>query len=694
MTRALRTSLAGLLLALAGPGNAQAQAPAPAPARAPAPAPPPAPAPAPPPTDAASPAPAPAPAPADADPSTSAEVDAELRRMAEEQASDEGSGEVVEIFEARPKPPIERGVEVRLTYEQLVARGATDLASALRLLPDVSVRDAGRGGFNIDVRGGRKGAVIVLIDGIQVSDPYYGTFDVSTIPITDIVQIRMSPNPATPLDGPGGPSGMIEVLTRDAIGKQLVIARLVGDSLSTFGATGMARVALAKHLALRLSMSGDASSRDLPVVGGRTLDEERHTATGSTRLEYRRGKRRVVLDGFLDSRHYISPPSDSDRSEVVMIDRELSARASVKGDDERGDLQLQGQGYAHYLARRSRHFSDPTLESESSLEDLHATRIGGAAVVAHPLGRRGRWIASVIGSHERARVVDESSDGEPEVTRGNVTTLEAAGGIKYETTRWQLDGAAGLAVPFGVDATPWPEARLVAKYQPRKNLELAATGGHKGRVPTLRERFDPQTRNTELEPEKSWLAELRATYRLDERVRVEVAPFYRRTNGIIRLIEVTPPDAPPGTQREYMRANLDLTWFFGVDSQVRVKPHRLFEVGGSYNYIRARSDDPNLSNPSEPLDRLPHHRLDGWVQVTPDPRISVLARVKYFGESVDKTATVPGYATLEATVTAPITKQYLGVLRIDDVTDVRPETRKNYHTAGRVISLIIQGSWE
>ncbi|HSK05855.1 MAG TPA: TonB-dependent receptor [Kofleriaceae bacterium] len=656
-----RTSLPGLLLALAWPAGAAAQSPDPAPAPAVAPAP---------------------------DPSTDPDVDAELRSMAE--AQERGEGEVVEIFEARPRPPIERGTDVRLTYEQLVARGATDLASALRLLPDVTVRDAGRGGFNIDVRGGRKGSVTVLIDGMAVTDPYYGTFDVSSIPVTDIVQIRMSPNPQSPLDGPGGSAGVIEVLTRDAIGKQLVIARLTGDSLPSFGATGMARVALARHLALRISMSGEAGSREHDLPGTATINEDRHASTGSARLEYRRGKRRIALDGFLDSRHYVAPPNEDIGSDIVLIDRELSARASVKGDDELGALQLQGQAYTHYLARRSRHFSDHDLENEVSFEDLHATRTGGAAVAAHPLGRRGRGVLSVIGSREHAQVTDWDKGRGEQVTRGGVTMIEAAGGLKYETTRWQLDGAAGVALPMGVDADPWPEARLVAKYRLRKDLELAATGARKGRVPSLRERFDPRTGNPEIDPEKAWHGELRATFQPGERLRLEAAPFYRRATGIIRLV-----DAP--TQEEPDRRindNLDLVTFLGVDAQARVRPHRMIEVGGSYSYIRARgeADDPVMA--MAPLDRLPSHRADGWVQVTPDRRISVQARARYFGESIDKRATIPGYTTLEATITAPLTRQYLGVLRIDDLTDVRPETRTGYYTAGRVISLIVQATWE
>jgi outer membrane receptor protein involved in Fe transport len=375
-----------------------------------------------------------------------------------------------------------------------------------------------------------------------------------------------------------------------------------------------------------------------------------------------------------------------------MIDRELSARASAKVDDQIGALQLQGQAYTHYLARRSRHFSDVTLQTEGIFEDLFATRIGGAAVVAHPLGRRGRWSASVTSSHDRARVISENSDG-VKVGEGDVTMVEAAGGLKYETTRWQLDGAVGLAIPAGIDASPWPEVRLVTKYRPRKDLELVATGGHKGRVPSLRERFDSVSGNPELDPEKAWHAELRAIEHLGERLRVEVAPFYRRTTGAIRTDPRPPTDGEPRTL-----INLGLTNLLGIDTQARYQPHRMLELGGSYGYSRIRgseADGPYLE--MHPLDRFPTHRADGWVQVTPDARISMLARVKYFGESWDKndpTMPVAGYTTFEATVSAPVTKQYLAVLRMDDVTNVRPETRKGYHTAGRVISLIVQGTWE
>src|SRR6187551_2190936 len=75
-------------------------------------------------------APAPAdPAPAATDPE--ALSDEELARLAE--------GESIEIFDERPDKPFDRDTEVRLTGEEMAARGAVDLATALDLLPDVSV---------------------------------------------------------------------------------------------------------------------------------------------------------------------------------------------------------------------------------------------------------------------------------------------------------------------------------------------------------------------------------------------------------------------------------------------------------------------------------------------------------------------------------------------------------------------------
>lgn len=615
--------------------------------------------------------------------------------------------EVVEVFAERADKPFDRDTEVRLTGEQLAARGVTDLGQALSLLTDVSVRDVGRGGFNIDVRGARKGAVSIFIDGVLVSDPYYGTFDVSSIPITDIVQIRVATTPQSPIDGPGGPGGVVEVHTRDAIGSQVVVARVTGDSLPSFGMSGTARVALTAHTALRIAAAGLMGARDLEApMTGVVFDEGRRSATGSTRLEYRKGARRVAVDGFLDDRHYVAPPGDT--GTILLIDRETSMRGAVKLDDKLGKVQVQAQSFVHSLDRRSRFFLDPAFSDELNFEELSATRVGGAALATAPFAKDFRWAASVAFSREDARVVTRND----QVSQGDVSITELAVDGQYERKRLRVDLAGGVAIPVGVGADPWPEAKAVAKYKPISDLELTATAGYKGRVPSLRERFDAATGNPNLPPELAKHAEVRAIWEglrtaalagpgeePRPRIRVEAAPYARETTGTSRVC-ATPEQCPDGTVGKL--AALDDARFYGVDLQGRVKVVPQVEVGGSYNYIKACElhsangcgTSVAMMGGADPLDRLPRHRADAWVQVAPHRMISALVRARYQGKAIDKTMPTDAYTLVEANLTAQLSREYLAVLRIDDALDVRPETRTGVRAAGRVITVVFQGTWE
>ena len=594
------------------------------------------------------------------------ETDKALLQMSQQQ------GEVIEIYDERPDKPFDRDTEVRLTGDELAARGAVDLKTALSLLPDVYVRESGRGGFQVDIRGARKGEVSILIDGVLVTDPYYGTFDVSTIPITDIVQIRLSTTPQSPIDGPGGPGGVIEVHTRDAIGPQLVIARVTSDSLPTFGVTATARVPLAEHLALRLSASGLGGARELPLPASAQLEENRHAATGAARLEYRDANLRVVSDASIDDRHYIQPPSDTDNYPILLIDRETTASATTKVDDKIGKLQLQGQAWVDYLHRRSRFFQDPTLGTQLRYEDLSAWRTGGMFLATRPIAKEWRWAASANVDRDEARV-----DGGTSLSKGNVTVGEMAGDLQYEHRTVRVDAAAGVAVPFGVGADPWPEAKLNVKWRVLPELELSTTGGRKGRVPSLRERFDSQIGNPSLGPELDDYAEVRAIAHAG-RLYAEVAPFYRRANGLIR-------SAVTGSMGMAMNVNLGTVDFDGIDAIARAQVHPRIELDAGYQY---------LSVSGESLDFVPHHRAEATIRVTPDPRVLAIARWRYIASQTDGAAVLPAYTLVEGSLSAQLTREYHAVLSVDDLLDRRPEIRNGYHSTGRVIALVIEGTWQ
>ena len=84
------------------------------------------------------------------------------------------------------------------------------------------------------------------------------------------------------VDAPDG----VEVHTRDAIGGQLVVARLTSDTLPTFGASATGRGDLAQHLALRLSASSLFGVQDYDTASSDvTLRDRRRATTGTLRWQ-------------------------------------------------------------------------------------------------------------------------------------------------------------------------------------------------------------------------------------------------------------------------------------------------------------------------------------------------------------------------------------------------------------------------
>jgi TonB-dependent Receptor Plug Domain/TonB dependent receptor len=581
------------------------------------------------------------------------------------------------VFDERADKPFDRGTELRLTGAELAARGAVDLASALALLPDVIVRGDGHGGQRVELRGARDGLVNVFVDGVLVPDPYSGTFDVSLIPITDIAQIRVATTPQSPIEGLGGAGGVIEVHTRDAIGTQLVIARLTADSLPSAGVSGTTRVALAPHLALRLSASGLDGARTLAPIAGAKLDEQRRAATGAGRLEYRDGDLRIAIDGTLDDRRHFASSNTVVPSSILLIDYDTTARVSAKLDDKIGALQLQGQVWSQYLSERGRFFVDPALTTQNRVDTLKALRSGLMVLATRPFLGDFRWTGSVMLDFAKD-VLSFGSDP----SRSQTTLVEPAAAAQYAHGPVRAELALGLALPFLAGTSPWPEAKAVASYRSRAGLELTGTLAYKGRTPSMREQSDPAIGNPGLGPERIAHAELRAIEHLGHQLHLEVAPFLRRTSDTIRSSTQTPMFSP--------LINRGRVNDWGIDAQARATPVPGLDAGAGYDFIRPTSDQP--ADPA--LDLLPHHRFDGWIQVRPERRLSALARVTYASRSRDRGAGLGSYALVEASVAAQLASTYLAVLRVDDLLDARPESFAGDRGPGRQVSLVIQGTWE
>ena len=335
---------------------------------------------------------------------------------------------------------------------------------------------------------------------------------------------------------------------------------------------------------------------------------------------------------------------------------------------------MQGRAYGHYLARDSRYYDDATLEGYLRREDLEAVRLGVAGLANRPLGPRTHVIGSAVLDSEEADVV--GFDGNS--TGGRASLLEVAGGLQFADGPYGVDAAVGMAAPFGIDAAFWPEAKVAATVRPVDGVAVKLTGGRKGRLPTLRERFRLDIGNQELGPEQVWFAEWETALKPSRWWRIRAAPFFRRSNGLIRFDE--------GRDMLINSGTFDIR---GVDSEIAVAPEEVVGGGATYSFIDAVSDDLG----SDSLDFLPQDRATLWAQLR-RARYGGTVRLRYQGRQIDRGSTLPAGTLLELSAWARLPADLTATARLDNAVDREFEDRAGVAAPGRVLMLAIHGEWK
>jgi vitamin B12 transporter len=123
--------------------------------------------------------------------------------------------------------------------EAIEHRQVRDLSEVLRDVPGVAV--AGTPGLSqIRLRGTEGNHVLVLIDGIEVSDPFFGEFDFSSLQADQASKVEVLRGQQSAIYGSDAIGGVVQYITasgRDAPG---LSARLEGGSFATVNAAARA----------------------------------------------------------------------------------------------------------------------------------------------------------------------------------------------------------------------------------------------------------------------------------------------------------------------------------------------------------------------------------------------------------------------------------------------------------------------
>jgi iron complex outermembrane receptor protein len=116
-----------------------------------------------------------------------------------------------------------------ITNEDIRRSGATGLAEALRLAPNLQVARVNTGQYAISARGFNNGIgnkLLVLIDGRTVYTPLFSTvnWDSQYVMLEDVERIEVISGPGATLWGANAVNGVINVITRSAQSTQGALA--------------------------------------------------------------------------------------------------------------------------------------------------------------------------------------------------------------------------------------------------------------------------------------------------------------------------------------------------------------------------------------------------------------------------------------------------------------------------------------
>ncbi len=580
---------------------------------------------------------------------------------------------------APPREPFAPDTTTRLSGKQLAERGVTTLAQALLQIPEVSIRPGNRGDQRVQVRGGRKGSVLLLLDGVPINEAYYGTFDPSSIPVTDIAEIRVSLSTASPLDGPGGPAGVVEIVTLHPRGPQRIGATLIGSTAPGLLGAATLRLPLGEAWGVRLSAGAQGDSRGLELIdlmgASHKIDQASRFLHGAGALGAEIGKLRLFSQVIAAQRVFLVPPGDTPGSLVQVVDGETMIAGQARAELDHDGFLIGVSGYAQWVKRRTKRYADAALAMFSDAELVSADAVGLRARVTRGIGRDLDLVGLVAFHTEGATDIDALA-----MKSGGSTYLtQWSAGAEWKPGAG-LSGvlAAGVAVPLTEHDAPWPEAKLTLRWKPGEELDLVLVGGRKGRVPTLRERYARLEGNPAIRPEMVTSGELGLRARPVRLVELFANGYVRRVDGFIRF------DAA-GTQQ----VNYADFLTSGLESRLTVGMEQPVSLTGMYQFTRV---DP-LTGGADPLDNVPQHRVDAWLDGHYRDRTGAWVTVRWIGERTDGGTTLASYVDTEGAAWLRIVPSLRATARVTNALDGRWLDRRDTANLGRTAYLGLDGVW-
>lgn len=592
------------------------------------------------------------------------------------QPSTNAEGEIIVVTASRSGEgvPIDRlGASVTvLDAAAIEARQTRVVSDVLRDVPGLAVSRAIGGLTQVRLRGSEANHVLMLIDGIEASDPFNGEFDFNGMIADPAVRIEVLRGQQSSLYGSDAIGGVIHYITLTGAEAPGFTARAEGGSFGTFD--GAARVAGASDTLDYVVSGGYYRTDGTPVARNGTRNVGSETAGVNTKLTWSPAPN-FKLTGvarYTWTDYDIDLPEDNPASPLfgIVVDTPgvratkssvyALLRAELTALDGRWTNALSGQ----YVDVTRKGYTGPVRDTGSDGRRYKGSyesslRFGEEAVV-HKL--------TAALDAEREEFQNTTPGGFSFDGRRNTTNIGLVG--QYELT---VNDAASFGASIRkdwnnrfADTTTW---RVQGSYAFPTGTRVHAAYGTGVKNPGYFELYgfvDGQyIGNPNLKPEKSEGWETGIEQKLGEIATIGATYFDSRLKDEI-FTTFPPPTftATPGNRTTKSKQQ-------GVEVTLSARPFAQLRIDAAYTYLDADE------NGTVEVRRAKHIGSFNATWSSADDRFSGTLTVRYNGKQQDVAFTDPSFIPVNVTL-----KDYVLVN-----LDAEYKLRDNVTLFGRVENL-------
>jgi vitamin B12 transporter len=525
------------------------------------------------------------------------------------------------------------GSALIITAEQLEQRQTRDIADILRDVPGVAVAGVA-GQTQIRLRGSEANHVLVLVDGIEVSDPFAGEFDFGTLQAEPGARLEVLRGAQSALYGPDAIGGVVAYQSASGDSLPGVAARLEGGTQGTvngaarYGASGIGWDAALS--AVVVSTDGQPNARD----GSRDIGRDSYTISGkgsvavSGNLTLRAAARFIRTEGKTNDSDF-DPTSPTfglviDSPGTGFANEAIYALAGARLDT------LEGR-WAHDLSVQIANVTRETFSPFGQTSGSEGDRVKASYVSA----------ITLADTHNLTFAADYEVEGFRNTTPGGFAfngrrEIEQVGLVgEYRYAGEAFDFSAALRHDFNnlfQDATTF---RVGAGYRITDTTRLRAAGGSGVKNPGFFELYgfvDGRfIGNAALRPEKSTGWEVGIDQQFGDAGSLAVTYFDSELEGEI-FTTFPPPTfiATPANRTTESRQR-------GVEVSLNARIDRAWSLDAAYSYLDAEE------NGVEEVRRPKHIASAALTWEAPGDTASATLVVRHNGATPDVAFTDPSF---------------------------------------------------